>query len=273
MVWTIGTTQDHAEIATVSRLAAAARLAALLALLGLAVAWGLGQTWAPWALLLVIGLRLLVPALAAVRAARPPADGPCFAVATLREGPAQIVARAVPPEHALLSMLSSTKCAYFDYEVTVLDEATGERKVVDAAHKESDFWLKDVTGSLLVRSAGIVIDYPPQIDEDLRTHDQTPRAVGERLHKLGIDPFVSPGVRRAILLRETRLDPGDNVLVHGTVVRGEGGRLELHAGADGRLLVQRWSRPTFVPAVPSWARRNLWLGALALLAGALGLAR
>jgi hypothetical protein len=271
LAWTIGTTQDHAERAPARPGAAWARTAVVLAVLALLVLAGLGgNDWALPAAIALAGARLLAVAARAYADARPPAGGPCFAVATLREGPAEVVARVLPPERGLLSPLTSTKCSYYDYAVEVLDEATGERKVVDEGRKLTDFWLKDVTGSLFVESAGIDIRLPRQLDEDLRTYDQTPRAVGERLRKLGIDPFVAPGVRRAILFHETRLDPGDNVLVKGEVVRREDGRLVIRKGAGG-LSVERWTRPTFVPVVPASAKRNLWLGAI-LCAWALGLA-
>jgi hypothetical protein len=50
----------------------------------------------------------------------------------------------------------------------------------------------------------------------------------------------------------------------GEVVRREDGRLVLRKRADG-LSVERWPRPTFVPAVPAVpapAKRDPWLGAL-----------
>jgi hypothetical protein len=271
LAWTIGTTQDHAERAAARPASAWLRLAVWLGVLLLLVLAGLGgNDWALPAALALLGVRLLALSLRAHAEARPPAGGPCFAVATLKPGPAEVVGRVLPPERGLLSPLTSTKCSYYDYAVEVLDEASGERRVVDEGHKLTDFWLKDVTGSLFVESAGIDIRIPRQLDEDLRTYDQTPRAVGERLRKLDIDPFVSPGVRRAIFFHETRLDPGDNVLVKGEVVRREDGRLVVTRGAGG-LSVERWSRPTFVPGVPASAKRNLWLGA-GLCAWALGIA-
>jgi hypothetical protein len=262
LAWTIGTTQDHAEHTDARPTGAWLRLAVWVVVVVLLVLAGLGgNDWALPAALALLGVRLLLLSARAHAEARPPAGGPCFAVATLKEGPAEVVGRVLPPERGLLSPLTSTKCSYYDYAVELLDETTGERKVVDEARKLTNFWLKDVTGSLFVESEGIDIRIPRQLDEDLRTYDQTPRAVGERLRKLDIDPFVSPGVRRAIFFHETRLDPGDNVLVKGEVVRKEDGRLVLQKGADG-LSVERWSRPTFVPAVPASAKRNLWLGAL-----------
>jgi hypothetical protein len=246
--------------------------ASILVLLVLAV---LGHSWALPAALLVLGARLLAGAAAEFRAARPPAGGPCFAIDTLREGPVEVVGRVLPPERGLLSPLTSTKCSYYDYAVEVLDEATGQRSVVDQGTKLTNFWLKDVTGSILVETEGITIGVPPQLDEDLRQYDQTPRAVGERLQKLNIDPFVSPGVRRAILFRETRLDPGDNMLVRGQAVRDAQGGLVIRkgTGSGDSLTVERWTQPTFVPAVPASARRGLWIGVVLALAGAAWLVR
>jgi hypothetical protein len=262
LAWTIGSRQDHAEQAAGNPAGAWLRLAVWIGVIVLLVLSGLGgNDWALPAALLLLGARLIAVASRAYSLARPPAGGPCFAVATLKEGPAEVVGRVLPPERGLLSPLTSTKCSYFDYAVELLDETTGERRVVDEGRKLTDFWLKDVTGSLFVDSEGIDIRIPRQLDEDLRTYDQTPRAVGERLRKLDIDPFVSPGVRRAIFFHETRLDPGDNVLVKGEVVRRDDGRLVLAKGAGG-LSVERWTRPTFVPIVSGSAKRSLWLGVL-----------
>lgn len=262
MAWTIGTTQDHAEHARARPASAWLRLAVWAGVVLLLVLTGLGgNDWALPAALALLGVRLLLLSARAHAEARPPAGGPCFAVATLKPGPAEVVGRVLPPERGLLSPLTSTKCSYYDYAVEVLDEATGERRTVDEGRKLTDFWLKDVSGSLFVESAGIDIRIPRQLDEDLRTYDQTPRAVGERLRKLDIDPFVSPGVRRAIFFHETRLDPGDNMLVKGEVVRRDDGQLVLRKGTGG-LSVERWSRPTFVPSVPASAKRNLWLGGI-----------
>ncbi|HZM01067.1 MAG TPA: hypothetical protein VFD43_12535 [Planctomycetota bacterium] len=273
MAWTIGTTAEQADLTARRPVHPALRLAVLVALAALLLLAILGQSWALPAALLLLGARLLLGAAADYRAARPPAGGPCFAIATLREGPVEVVGRVLPPERGLLSPLTSTKCSYYDYAVELLDEASGEHRVVDQGTKLTDFWLKDVTGSIKVETPGIVIGVRPQLDEDLRRYDQTPRAVGERLQKLGIDPFVSPGVRRAILFRETRLDPGDNMLVRGTAVRGPDGALVIRkAGPADALSVERWTQATFVPEVPTSARRNLWIGAALALSGAVWLA-
>jgi len=270
VAWTIGTTAEQADLAARRPLHPALRLAFVALIVALLLLAAFGRPWAVPAALLLVGARLLAGAAAEHRAARPPPGGPCFAIASLREGPVEVVGRVLPPERGLLSPLTSTKCSYYDYAVELLDESSGQRRIVDQGRKLTDFWLKDVTGSILVRTEGIAIDVRPQLDEDLRRYDQTPRAVGERLQKLGIDPFVSPGVRRAILFRETRLDPGDNMLVKGEVARDEQGRLVIRrgAGADGVLAVERWTRATFVPAVSGSARRNLWLGAAIALTGA-----
>jgi hypothetical protein len=268
LAWTIGTTADQADVAP-RRTNPRLRRAVAVALAALVVLSIFGQRWALPAALLLLGARLLLGAAAEYRAARPPKGGPCFAIDTLREGPVEVVGRVLPPERGLLSPLTSTKCSYYDYVVEVLDEASGERRVVDQGTKLTDFWLKDVTGSVKVETEGIEIKVRPQLDEDLRRYDQTPRAVGERLQKLAIDPFVSPGVRRAILFRETRLDPGDNMLVRGTAVRGADGQLVVRkSGPAGALSVERWTQATFVPTVPASAHRNLWIGAALMLVGA-----
>jgi hypothetical protein len=114
---------------------------------------------------------------------------------------------------------------------------------------------------------------PPQLDEDLRTYDQTPRAVGEHLHKLGIDPFLAPGVRRAIFVRETRLDPGDNVLVRGTVARDEDGRSVIRSEPGAPFSVERWTGRTFVAKEPTGARLRAAIGLLLALGGAAGALR
>lgn len=285
MAWTIGTTAEHADTTAQRPRSALLRILFIAAMLTLAVLALLGHSWAAATMLLLAGTHFLGVAAAGFRAARPPADGPCFAIASLREGPAEVVGRVLPPERGLLSPLTSTKCSFYDYCVEVLDERTGERKVVDQGTKLTNFWLKDVTGSILVETEGIDIRVKPQLDEDLRKYDQTPRAVGERLQKLEIDPFVTPGVRRAILFRETRLDPGDNMLVKGHVTRADDGTLVIRrapapvpapasasAPTAGSLSVERWSSATFVPAVPASARRALWIGALLLVAGAAWLA-
>jgi len=270
LAWTIGTTADQADLAARRPLHPVLRLGFLVAIVVLIALALFGQRWALPVALMLLGARMAGVAAAEYRAARPPQGGPCFAIASLREGPVEVVGRVLPPERGLLSPLTSTKCSYYDYVVEVLDEATGERRVVDQGRKLTDFWLKDVTGSILVQTEGIAIGVKPQLDEDLRRYDQTPRAVGERLQKLNIDPFVSPGVRRAILFRETRLDPGDNMLVRGQAVRDEQGRLVIRkdAAGAGALTVERWTQPTFVPSVPAWAWRNLWVGGALLLVGA-----
>lgn len=275
MAWTIGTTADQADL-TARRANPALRLAIAAAIAVLIILAVLGHRWALPAALMLLGARMAAVAAAEYRAARPPKGGPCFAIASLREGPVEVVGRVLPPERGLLSPLTSTKCSFFDYVVEVLDEATGQRQVVDQGRKLTDFWLKDVTGSILVQTEGIEINVRPQLDEDLRRYDQTPRAVGERLQKLSIDPFVSPGVRRAILFRETRLDPGDNMLVRGVAVRDEQGRLVIRKGAGtaaGALTVERWTQATFVAAVPAWAWRNLWVGGAFVMVGAAWLLR
>jgi hypothetical protein len=269
LAWTIGTTADQADV-TARRHNPALRLAIAAAIVLLIVLALFGQHWAGPAALMLLGARMAGVAAAEYRAARPPAGGPCFAIASLREGPVEVVGRVLPPERGLLSPLTSTKCSYYDYAVELLDESTGQRSVVDSGHKLTNFWLKDVTGSILVETEGIEIRVAPQLDEDLRTYDQTPRAVGERLQKLNIDPFVSPGVRRAILFHETRLDPGDNMLVRGVAARGAQGQLVIRrgTGSGDTLTVERWTKPTFVPSVPASAHRNLWVGAALILVGA-----
>ncbi|MGQ0552762.1 MAG: hypothetical protein ACT4PU_06035 [Planctomycetota bacterium] len=287
MAWTIGTAEDHADVAANPALPRTLRLAFLFAfagLLGLA-AFGTNVTWALPAALFLLAARLLGTAALGFVRARPPQGGPCFALARLEPGPVLAVGRVLPPERGLLSPLTSTKCSFYDYAVELLDESTGQRRVVDEGRKLTDFWLKDVTGSVWVESAGIDIRIPRQLDEDLRRYDQTPRAVGERLQKLEINPFLSPGVRRPIFFHETRLDPGDNVLVRGEAVRDASGRIVIRrprtsdpgaapervesgqTGHSDAFTVERWTRATFVPIVPSWARRNLWLGAAAAAAG------
>ncbi len=248
------------------------RMVALFAMLALLALWIAGQAWAPWALLALVGLLLLRSGLAGLASARPPANGPLFAIEQLREGPVEVVGRVVPPKQGLLSPLTSTKCSYFSYAIRLLDEASGEKRVLEERSKLCDFWLKDVTGSIWVRSEGIDVRLPKQLDEDLRSYDQTPRAVGEHLRKLGVDPFLAPGVRRAIFLEETRLDPGDNVLVKGHVMRGEDGKLVIACAPGGTLSVERWSKPTFIARPPSGSRRNVVLGAVMLLAAVAGFA-
>jgi len=277
LAWTIGTTAEQADAAVRRPVHPQLRRAVAVAIAALVVLSIVGQFWALPAALMVLGARLALGAAAEYRAARPPKGGPCFAIATLREGPVEVVGRVLPPERGLLSPLTSTKCSYYDYAVELLDESSGERRTVDQGTKLTDFWLKDVTGSIKVETEGIEIKVRPQLDEDLRRYDQTPRAVGERLQKLAIDPFVSPGVRRAILFRETRLDPGDNMLVRGTAVRGADGQLVIRkagaAGTPGALSVERWTQATFVPTVPASAHRNLWVGGALILVGAAWLLR
>jgi E3 Ubiquitin ligase len=278
LAWTIGTSDDHGDVAAADAEAGRGksggglRLVALLAMLALLVLWIAHMPWAPWALLALVGVLLLKSGLAGLASARPPADGPTFAIERLREGPVEVVGRVVPPKQALLSPLTSTKCSYFAYVIRLLDESTGEKKVLEERSKLCDFWLKDVTGSIWVRSEGIDVRLPKQLDEDLRTYDQTPRAVGEHLHKLGVDLFLAPGVRRAIFLEETRLDPGDNVLVKGTVMRDADGKLILAKPPGGTLTVERWSKPTFIARPPSGSKRNAIAGAVMLLAAVAGLA-
>lgn len=271
MAWTVGTVQDHAESTQARPLHR--RPLPVLGLLGVVLglgAAGLGVDGAGWASLVWVGALLVIAGVRGHLAARPPKDGPVFAISRLREGPVEVVGRIVPPTQALLSPLTGVKCCFYDYEVSLLDDASGERRPVDQRTQLSDFWLKDVTGSVWVRSEGLEIDMPRQLDEDLRTYDQTPRAVGERLQKLDIDPFVQPGVRRAIFIRETRLDPGDNVLLRAHGSRDVDGRLVLGKG-PGPFSVERWNRATFVPIVPPEARRCLWAGVACVLAGVIGL--
>src|SRR5688572_6585234 len=141
VAWTIGTTADQAD-QTARRDNPALRLAITVLIVALVVLSIFGQPWALSAALGLLGARLLLGAAAEFRAARPPAGGPSFAIATLREGPVEVVGRVLPPERGLLSPLTSTKCSYYDYVVEVLDEASGERRVVDQGTKLTDFWLK-----------------------------------------------------------------------------------------------------------------------------------
>ncbi|HTE06183.1 MAG TPA: GIDE domain-containing protein [Planctomycetota bacterium] len=285
MAWTIGTAEDHGDVAAAEAEIAAGRTAARrgplqrarqivswLLLIGFGVAWvayGVSWAWAP--MVLVAGLNLVLDGLAGYASARPPAGGPAFAIERLREGPVEVVGRVVPPKQALLSPLTSTKCSYFAYVIRLLDEATGEKKILEERSKLCDFWLKDVTGSIWVRSEGIDVRLGKQLDEDLRTYDQTPRAVGEHLRKLGVDPFLAPGVRRAIFLEETRLDPGDNVLVKGAVMRDPDGKLVIGKPPGGTLSVERWSKPTFVARPPSSAKRRVISGAVMIVLAVAGL--
>lgn len=277
MAWTIGTSDDHGDVAAAD--AEAGRRATrdplgiigLLAIAGFAVAWFAGVGWACWPMFIIAGALQVRGGMKGMSSARPPAGGPVFAIEQLREGPVEVVGRVVPPKQALLSPLTSTKCSYFSYRIRLLDDAGGEPRVLDERTKLCDFWLKDVTGSIWVNSEGLDVRLPKQLDEDLRTYDQTPRAVGEHLHKLGVDPFLSPGVRRAILLEETRLDPGDNVVVKGHVTRDAEGKLVLGRPPGGTLSVERWSKPTFIARPPAGAKRNVILGAVMLVAGAVGL--
>jgi hypothetical protein len=267
MGWTIGTTQESQADAPAA--AAGGLPWATIALLGAVagvVAHLLGVTGALGAACLWVGAISVGSGFSGYRAARPPSGGPLFAIDRITEGPVEVVGRVVPPSKALLSPLTSTKCSFFDYKIWLEDEGTGERTLVEERRKLTNFWMKDVTGSIWVEAEGIDINVPKQLDEDLRTYDQTPRAVGERLHKLGVDPFISPGVRRAIFFEETRLDPGDNMLVKGVARRGEGGQLVIAQGGS-EFSVERWTRPTFVAHVSAGARLRLWLGVALLLGG------
>lgn len=269
MGWTIGSASEHGE-ALGPRGAAPARGALLvLGAAALVAAGTLAPRALPSVLCGVAGAALLLTAIERLRAARPPRDGPAFAIAGLRDGPVEVVGRVVPPKQALLSPLTTTKCSHFAFAIHVL-EPGGERRLVEERAKRCDFWLKDVTGSVLVRGEGLDVRMPPQLDEDLRTHDQTPRAVGERLQKLGIEPFVSPGVRRAIFVRETRLDPGDNVLVRGTLFCDADGERVIGPAPGAPFSVERWTRPTFVPRPARGARARAALGLALLVGGAAG---
>jgi len=267
LAWTIGTTQDSEADAPSQPSAGRGR--ALLTLGGGALGlllWALDVPFALGATLVWLGGSSLLLGLAGYRSARPPKDGPLFAIASIKEGPVEVVGRVVPPKQGLLSPLTSTKCSYFDYKIWLLDEQSGEKKLVESRDKLTDFWLKDVTGSIWVVAEGLEIDVPKQLDEDLRTYDQTPRAVGERLHKLGVDPFLQPGVRRAIFFEETRLDPGDNMLVRATARRDEQGRMVLARGS-GAFSIERWTKPTFIAQVPLGARLRVYVGAALVLGG------
>jgi hypothetical protein len=269
MAWTIGSADEEGEALPQER----SRGLLFLGLLGLAVAFTgvfAGLMVAACVFALVLGAALLVAGLAGLRDARPPKGGPSFEIARLAEGPVEVVGRVVPPKQALLSPLTSTKCSYYAYAIHILGE-DGERKLVQEKSKRCDFWLKDITGSILVRGDDIEVRVPPQLDEDLRTYDQTPRAVGEHLHKLDVDPFLSPGVRRAIFIHETRLDPGDNVLVRGTVVRDEEGQLILRSAPGAPSSVERWTGRTFVARPPKGARLRAALGMALLVGGTAGL--
>jgi hypothetical protein len=271
VAWTIGSAFEEGEaLARPQRHGSGALLLLVAAVLAAAVVGG--PVFGACLLALLAGAALLDAGLAGLRAARAPTSGPCFEIARLAEGPVEVVGRVVPPKQALLSPLSSTKCSYYSYAIHVLDE-DGERRLVQERTKRCEFLLKDVTGSILVHGDDLDVRLAPQLDEDLRTYDQTPRAVGEHLHKLGIDPFLEPGVRRAIFIRETRLDPGDNVLVRGTVTRDEEGRRVIRFEPGAPFSVERWTGRTFVAKKPTAARFRAAAGLLLALGGAAGVLR
>src|SRR5262245_38028696 len=87
LAWTIGTTADQADHAARRPVHPALRLAFIAALLAFVVLAILGHRWALPAAIMLMGARMSLGAAAEFRAARPPEGGPCFAIATLREGP------------------------------------------------------------------------------------------------------------------------------------------------------------------------------------------
>lgn len=282
MAWTVGSAQIEAQLdeeepflqRTDTRLILAGVVAAVL------VRFIAGGWWGLWLLFIGAGAWLAWLGWKGYQAAQPPKDGPCFAIRSIKkEGPIELVARIVPPTRALLSPLTSSKCVYYNYQVTMLDPDTNQPKeVVDGGERLIDFWLKDVTGKIWVESEGIDIRYEKQLSADLRTYDQTPRAVRERFQKLRFDPFLTPGQRKPVFLEELRLDPGDNVLIKGYVGRptgGEAGEKERSAFVIGKgpgtLTVERWNGPVFIPVPAKGANRNLALGAVLAFLGLLGL--
>lgn len=273
MAWTVGSAQEEAAFEQSTPLLQRTSGRVGLGLLALAVILSLfGQSWALWTFGLIAGGYLLYLGWRGYQEAIPPKGGPCFAISTIKkEGPVEIVARIVPPKRALLSPLTSYKCTYFKYKVTLLNEDGGEKEVLDQGEELSDFWLKDVTGRIWVESAGIDIKMKKQLDADLRTYDQTPRPIRDRFKRLEIEAFESPGVRKPIRIEELRLDPGDNVLVKGEVYRREDGALGIHKGA-GTFSVERWEKPTFIPMPARGTKLNLALGATLVVVSALALA-
>ncbi|MFH0945151.1 MAG: hypothetical protein V2A76_08135 [Planctomycetota bacterium] len=230
---------------------------------GLALAVALvfmGQLWAIWVWGLVLGLGLVWDGLQGLRAAIPPNQGPCRAINPIRsEGRIEVFGRSVPPKRALFSPLTSSKCAYFHYKVTELGDKDEPGSVLDEKEKLSNFWLKDNTWKIWMNSEGIEINFKPQLDADLRSYDQMPLAVRERFERIDFDPFLAPGVRKPVKLEELRLDPGDNVLLRGTVRRNEEGDLEIAKGT-GHLVVARHTGGIFNPVSSPGAKRHVVVG-------------
>ncbi|MBZ0251838.1 MAG: E3 ubiquitin ligase family protein [Candidatus Methylomirabilis sp.] len=281
MAWTVGSAQIEAELADDLPLMRRPTTWVLLGGLAGAVAVRLveGSWIGLWLTALGAGFHLVWLGRRGLAAATPPKDGPCFAINSIQqEGPIELVARIVPPKRALLSPLTSSKCVYYNYKVTLLDPDTDQPKeTLDGEERLIDFWLKDVTGKIWVESEGIEIDYKKQLSSDLRAYDQMPRAVRERFQKIGFEPFLSPGVRKPVFLDELRLDPGDNVVIRGHVKRRPGGPEPEDQSAmvickgPGRLTVERWKGPVFIPVPAKGAKRNIGLGVVLALLGLLGL--
>jgi len=272
MAWTVGSAQTDAELGAKTPFLERTSTRAFGAGLAVAVVLSFfGQAWALWLWGLAVGAGLAFQGWRGMQEAKPPEDGPCFAISTIKEGPIEVVGRIVPPKRCLLSPLTSTKCCYFDYRVALLDDEGNETEILDSGNKRCDFWLKDITGKIkVVHSDDLEIDYERQIDTDLRAFDLTPRPIRERFEKLKIHAYDSPGDRVPMWLSELRLDPGDNVIVRGTARRGDDGEMWLVSGPDG-FKVSRYTGPMFIPKPAEGAKLTLALGAVVGVASLIAL--